>query len=459
MRRTLLALSLLVFPSLASAQNPAGAQNAAPQTARQALIEMFFGTSANHLERHLADITRKSFQRMPSSEGQNLLMALSSLSMQVKSSGAKLETFDTGPSIVTVEDTTPSEGRAADLNRVEVTVERDDLIGDEDDIELALHLPQQARDEMLPITPHLTFAMKTEADIWKLTDITVTVRLPIADPDFLKGIEDSQKKKSEQMTMWEMRQVNTAEQTYSAQHGKFACSLAAMGPSAKQPSAPAYLYDPQLAAGNKNGYVFVISECDGLHYKVVAEPATPDSGQKAYCSDESGAVRASDDGKAITCLSSGETVLEATPESSVVMAAPQVSAAPAPAASSTGNKAAEHAAGNPGSPRGESQTSISAPQRVRVSSGVMQGMLISKVAPIYPEKAKAATVQGTVVLSAVIGKDGAVQNVKVVSSGSPLLDQAAIDAVKQWKYRPYILNGNAVEVDTTMTINFVLSGG
>jgi len=98
-------------------------------------------------------------------------------------------------------------------------------------------------------------------------------------------------------------------------------------------------------------------------------------------------------------------------------------------------------------------------QRVRVSQGVTQGMKVHDVTPQYPQMAKIARVQGPVVLAAVIGKDGAIQNLRVVSTASPLLNQAALEAVKQWRYRPYILNGEPVEVDTTITVNFTLSGG
>jgi len=97
-------------------------------------------------------------------------------------------------------------------------------------------------------------------------------------------------------------------------------------------------------------------------------------------------------------------------------------------------------------------------QRVRVSQGVTQGMVLHKVQPTYPPLARTARVQGSVVLAAVIGKDGAIQNLHVLS-GHPLLQQAALEAVKQWKYRPYILNGEPVEVDTQVTVNFTLSGG
>ncbi len=102
-------------------------------------------------------------------------------------------------------------------------------------------------------------------------------------------------------------------------------------------------------------------------------------------------------------------------------------------------------------------SSKAAPQRVRVSQGVTQKAKISDVAPSYPTEAKQAGVQGLVVLAAVIGKDGNIQNLRVLNSPSPLLSQAALDAVRQWKYRPYMLNGSPVEVDTRITVNFTLS--
>jgi len=97
-----------------------------------------------------------------------------------------------------------------------------------------------------------------------------------------------------------------------------------------------------------------------------------------------------------------------------------------------------------------------AAQKIRVSSGVAQGLLIRQVKPQYPALARQARVQGTVVLQAVIGKDGTVRNLRVVS-GHPMLTTAAIDAVKQWLYRPYYLNGEPVEVDTQINVNFTLA--
>src|ERR1700678_951156 len=95
---------------------------------------------------------------------------------------------------------------------------------------------------------------------------------------------------------------------------------------------------------------------------------------------------------------------------------------------------------------------VATPQRVRVSAGVTSGLLVRKVNPTYPPLARQARISGTVVLRAVIGKDGSIQNLSLVS-GHPMLAPAAIDAVKQWKYKPYLLNGEPVEVDTEIQVN------
>jgi protein TonB len=96
------------------------------------------------------------------------------------------------------------------------------------------------------------------------------------------------------------------------------------------------------------------------------------------------------------------------------------------------------------------------PQRIKVGGNVQQAMLISQPHPLYPPLAKQARIQGVVELNAVIGKDGTVQNLSVVK-GHPLLVQAALDAVKQWRYKPTLLNGEPVEVQTTIDVNFTLS--
>lgn len=101
---------------------------------------------------------------------------------------------------------------------------------------------------------------------------------------------------------------------------------------------------------------------------------------------------------------------------------------------------------------------VATPQRVRVSQGVSTGLLIKKVTPNYPQLAKQARIQGQVVLQAEISKEGTIQNLQLVS-GHPMLAPAAIEAVKQWRYKPYLLNGEPVAVETQVVVNFSLSGG
>ncbi|HXH93592.1 MAG TPA: TonB family protein, partial [Thermoanaerobaculia bacterium] len=93
------------------------------------------------------------------------------------------------------------------------------------------------------------------------------------------------------------------------------------------------------------------------------------------------------------------------------------------------------------------------PKRVNISAGVAVGMLESKTPPAYPAEAKQKGISGRVILDTIIGTDGTVQELKVVS-GPEGLQQAALDAVKSWRYRPYLLNGDPVEVRTTVNVIF-----
>jgi protein TonB len=95
------------------------------------------------------------------------------------------------------------------------------------------------------------------------------------------------------------------------------------------------------------------------------------------------------------------------------------------------------------------------PQRIRAGGDVQAAKLISQPLPAYPPLARAARVQGNVVLHAIISKDGRVEQLSVIS-GHPLLIQAALDAVRQWRYQPTLLNNEPVEVDTTITVTFTM---
>jgi protein TonB len=98
-----------------------------------------------------------------------------------------------------------------------------------------------------------------------------------------------------------------------------------------------------------------------------------------------------------------------------------------------------------------------APQRIKVGGQVEQGAILNRTTPEYPQIAKVAHISGTVVLHAIIAKDGTIQELTYIS-GPPMLMKSAMDAVKQWRYKPYLLNGDPVEVETTINVDFSFGG-
>jgi protein TonB len=101
--------------------------------------------------------------------------------------------------------------------------------------------------------------------------------------------------------------------------------------------------------------------------------------------------------------------------------------------------------------------SVKPPARVPVSTGVLQGMLLAPIRPVYPVIARAAHVEGAVVVEAIISRTGTIESLRVVS-GPEMLRAAAIDAIREARYRPYRLNGEPTEVETTITVNFRMGG-
>ena len=100
---------------------------------------------------------------------------------------------------------------------------------------------------------------------------------------------------------------------------------------------------------------------------------------------------------------------------------------------------------------------VKAPARINVSTGVMQGRLLAPIRPVYPAIAKAARVEGSVVVEAVISRMGTIESLRVVS-GPAMLQNAALEAIREARYQPYRLNGEPTEVQTTITVNFTIGG-
>lgn len=134
-------------------------------------------------------------------------------------------------------------------------------------------------------------------------------------------------------------------------------------------------------------------------------------------------------------------------------AAPETAEPPAPGAvGGTSNTDEKALAGIVSAPAG---VPAKPPQTLKISQGVSQGLLLKRVQPVYPAQALQMRVQGAVELDASISTDGSVTKIKVLR-GQPSLARAAVDAVRQWKYQPYVLNGEPVAIDTQITVNFKL---
>ena len=301
-------LMLLISLSL-TAQTAQPIPSAAPsQSPRQALLEMFMGTSPNHLEKHLPSAAKKAFQRLQSGGNMMFLSEISGLGAHAKASGG-LQIMETGPILLRVEEPGGRE-------KFEVVVERDDLMGDEDQIDLSFQMYKNGQQQTLPVLPRLTFMMKTESDVWRLNEILFSARVPLADPDYLKDVvkdlEEKQRSRNDAMASWSIGVIGNAENQYRASHPErgFACSLSQLAEASKEGEPRGIPIDDELAAGKKNGYVFALTGCDGSHFKVAAEPAVSGGGQRAFCADESGVVKFAKNGKATTCLTSGEPLSE-----------------------------------------------------------------------------------------------------------------------------------------------------
>jgi protein TonB len=187
------------------------------------------------------------------------------------------------------------------------------------------------------------------------------------------------------------------------------------------------------------------------------ETATPANGKPSPAKSPSGSSS--------TILDVTPVEAEKGPEAIVVKTAPTQSATPKPATQEPEQAPAPESLGVTSTASQKAISGIASatpinvpkqtPQTMKVSQGVLQGMLVKKVQPLYPPQAQQRRIQGSVVMQATIGKDGSITNVKVLSGDSQLA-QAATDAVRQWKYKPYVLNGEPVEIQSQVTVNFKL---
>lgn len=303
-----------------------------PQTARQALIEMFFNKEPGTFLKHLPSATRATLEKSGALPG---LQQYSAIAGQMQPQGKSLQTFEAGPVLLVAED--PKTGQ-----KFEVVIDNDSLRGDQDDIELSLHTYKDSQSQRTPFLPRIVFSMKMESGLWTLNDIAITVNLPLADPDFLKSISDQMKgsalgarpqihMQSVQSPSMELapannfgsdagalaafRKILAAETTYAATYPAvgYTCTLSDLDGfgAAEANEHQAMLISSGLASGKHQGYGFSLSGCSGApaaSFRLIAAPIGESYGRRAFCTDQSGAIRSSADGSAATCVTSGAQI-------------------------------------------------------------------------------------------------------------------------------------------------------
>lgn len=324
MRMFGLALSALILCSSGWCQQAAAQPT--PQTARQALLEMFFSKTPGTLLKHLPAATHDALEKAGALK---TLEQYSLMASQMQTQGKNVETFETGSVLVSTDDSKTGQ-------KTEVTVESDALRGDEDDIELSFQTYKDGHAQRTPFMPRITCAMKMEAGIWKLNEISVTVHLPLADPDFLKSMGEAMKPKAtgvgpmvprsdataiiqpagdDTAVIAAMRTILTAEIAYSVSYPTvgYTCTLSYLDGfgGTERNEHQAMLIHSGLASGKRFGYIFSLSDCGGTpstpstSFRLTAVPNSASYGRRAFCTDESAVIRYSTDGSAATCMAAG----------------------------------------------------------------------------------------------------------------------------------------------------------
>jgi hypothetical protein len=285
-----------------------------PQTARQALIEMFMGKSHDAFVKHLPTVANQALLRKGENAETSMVQKIAMIGHQFAAQG-HVETFDEGPMLLVSEQ---EEGK--EKVKTEVTVERDNLMGESDEIEVSIHIYRDGQPEFLPVIPRLIFTMTQEGEVWRLTEATLAAHVPLTDPDYLKGVRKKKDESDESMASGRVSMIASTEKAYAAKHPDqgYTCKLpdlfrqqAAMVPMDEQAAE----YNSGLLDGDFAGYHVALSGCEGSpasKFQATAIPVDSGAGMKTFCADESGAVRFMVNGKGTACLSRGQVFNQGT---------------------------------------------------------------------------------------------------------------------------------------------------
>lgn len=343
----------LLFSTIAFSYQKSQSQTAVPQTPRQALIEMIRG-GGEAITKHLtvemqqaipgartakttasarksgssgARAGKLSTETLPeahttlTTSANGVGFDVAALGMIPAFAGKNLETFETGPIFCTYTDPVKKE-------KMEVRMENDDLRGTEDDMQLSFHIFKDGQEQPIPFLDGITIGMKQQEGIWRLNEVSTTVRLKVGDPKFFeemtKAFQEPAQAPATKTTVAVkaaeehptlpvssmMTMLAFAEGMYAQQNPDvgFTCNLADLVSDKSGGTAFSQYLDPQIASGTYNGYRFSISGCDSRPSEVFHLIAEPVAGGKAYCINATHNLRTSDDGRGATCVSAGKPV-------------------------------------------------------------------------------------------------------------------------------------------------------
>ena len=317
-RRFGLIVVLPVFLACASLAHPAPAPPA--QTARQALIEMFSGGEAPFKKHLTVEMQNKLAEMMKNSpSGASPLQMLTTTKTSDPDS---FQAFDVGPILFSFNNPQQHE-------RYEIWINSEDPRGDEDVMELTLHLMRNGVEQEMPVSLRFVLNMKKQESLWRLTAVTFSGTMPLTDPRILDKswwgpalfpgtsatpdqapavVVDERAKLS---PLRAVRMIDMAENIYAQNHPGigYTCTMADLvnvGKGLDEDGVYKFM-DAEFAGGVYNGYRYTLSGCErkpARTFRVIAEPVAGKG--KAYCSDHTSSLRASDDGRGVTCLIAGK---------------------------------------------------------------------------------------------------------------------------------------------------------
>lgn len=314
---------LLVFSASTFLSAQPQAPAAPPQMPRQALIEIITGGQQGAMK-HLTVEMQKSLQ----GDGKNNAATQLAAFDQLKAASSEFQVFESGRVLFATNDLRSHE-------KFEVHVDSDDLSGDTDNIDISFHQFRDGVETDVPYAAMLsrfTIGMKKQENVWRLNELSINIKVPLGDPKLLErfgngmptrmiggkiGASGKAEKSRDMSPKQTIMMLAFAESTFARSHPEtgFTCTLADLAKSNP------FGLDPRIFSGEPyQGYKFTLSGCQDKasgSFHLTAEPVSPTTKAKAYCTDATNNIRSSDDGLGSSCLASGKVAAFGTDDESI----------------------------------------------------------------------------------------------------------------------------------------------